>query len=87
MNPVRASRRARVVAVFIVSCWCGSILATPNSTPPPIGAPMRQLRWEQLANRDVSELGSEALQINPRAWYHSETENFIIHYRNFSDAL
>ena len=25
--------------------------------------------------------------MNPRAWYHGETENFIIHYRNFSDAL
>ncbi len=25
--------------------------------------------------------------MNPRAWYHGETEDFIIHYRNFSDAL
>ena len=59
----------------------------PNSTPPPIGAPLRQLRWEQLANKEVSYLGSEALGKNPRAWYHGETENFIIHYRNFGDAL
>jgi hypothetical protein len=32
-------------------------------------------------------LGGEALAINPRGWYHGETENFIIHYRVFSDAL
>jgi hypothetical protein len=48
---------------------------------------MRQLLWEQLTNRDVSYLGGEALAMNPRAWYHGETEDFIIHYRNFSDAL
>ena len=48
---------------------------------------MRQERWEALSNRDVSPLGNEALAMNPRAWYHGETENFIIHYRNLSDAL
>lgn len=48
---------------------------------------MRQLRWEQLANQEVSSLGAQALEMNPRAWYHGETENFIIHYRNFGDAL
>jgi hypothetical protein len=58
-----------------------------NSTPPPIGAPMRQEGWGQLSNREISYVGSEALAMNPRGWYHGETENFIIHYRNFSDAL
>jgi hypothetical protein len=69
-------------------------LATPaptltraDSTPPPLGAPMRQESWEQLSNREISPVGSEALAINARGWYHGETENFIIHYRNFSDAL
>src|SRR5947209_11669575 len=58
-------------------------LATPSSvslassTPPPTGAPMRQLTWETIANRDVSYLGSQALAMNPRAWYHGETENFV----------
>jgi hypothetical protein len=61
--------------------------ALPNSTPPPLGAPMRQASWETLSNREISYLGSEALGINPRGWYHGETENFIIHYRTFSDAL
>jgi hypothetical protein len=59
----------------------------PNSTPPPIGAPMRQKNWDQLSNREISHFGSEALAMNPRGWYQGETENFIIHYRNFSDAL
>lgn len=48
---------------------------------------MRQLTWETIANRDISPLGEQALAINPRAWYHGETENFILHYRVFSDAL
>jgi hypothetical protein len=70
-----------------------SLLATPsplpqsNSTPPPLGAPMRQETWEKLSNREISYLGSEALAINARGWSHGETEDFIIHYRNFSDAL
>jgi Peptidase MA superfamily len=62
-----------------------SLLA--NSTPPPFGATMRQKSWDQLPNRDISYVGSQALAMNPRGWYHGETENFIIHYRNFSDAL
>jgi hypothetical protein len=48
---------------------------------------MRQLTWATLSNKDVSYLGSKALEMNPRGWYHGETENFILHYRNFSDAL
>jgi hypothetical protein len=48
---------------------------------------MRQKSWDQLPNRDISYVGSQALAMNPRGWYHGETENFIIHYRNFSDAL
>ena len=59
----------------------------PNLTPPPLNAPMRQKTWDTLSNRDVSHLGERALGMNPRGWYHGETENFIIHYRNFSDAL
>jgi hypothetical protein len=48
---------------------------------------MRQKSWETISNREISYLGREALGLNPRNWYHGETENFIIHYRNFSDAL
>jgi hypothetical protein len=58
-----------------------------NSTPPPFGATMRQESWNQLPNKEISYLGSQALAMNPRVWYHGETENFIIHYRTFSDAL
>jgi Peptidase MA superfamily len=49
--------------------------------------PMRQMTWAQLSNREISFVGSKALEMNPRGWYHAETEDFIIHYRNFSDAL
>jgi len=59
----------------------------PGATPPPLGAPLRQESWEKLSNRQISHVGSEALAINPRGWSHGETEDFIVHYRNFSDAL
>src|ERR1043166_3798189 len=88
------------VACAILIGWCGisfgatapdlrrpSPLPLPNSTPPPLGAPMRQVTWATLSNQEISYLGSRALEMNPRSWYHGETENFIIHYRNFSDAL
>src|SRR4051812_40392301 len=61
--------------------------APPNSTPPPLGATMRQKTWNALSNQEVSLLGGQALGMNPRSWFHGETEDFIIHYRNFSDAL
>lgn len=48
---------------------------------------MRQEVWQKLSNQEISIVGSEALAINPRGWFHGETEDFIIHYRNFSDAL
>jgi hypothetical protein len=48
---------------------------------------MRQVSWETLSNREISALGNKALGMNPLGWYHGETEDFIIHYRNFSDAL
>src|SRR4051812_32964313 len=58
-----------------------------SSTPPPLAAPMSQKTWETISNRDTSLLGNQALAMNARNWYHGETENFILHYRNFSDAL
>lgn len=61
--------------------------AVINSTPPPLSAPMRQKTWDTISNRDTSQLGNQLLGLNPRNWYHGETENFILHYRNFSDAL
>jgi hypothetical protein len=63
----------------------GSALSNP--TPPPLGAPMRQATWEKLSYREITEIGARALALNPRAWFHGETEDFVIHYRNFSDAL
>jgi hypothetical protein len=79
-----------VVLSFAIFLAGGSSLFSQNlsnATPPPIGAPMRQVNWDQLSNRNISSRGAEALAMNPRNWFHGETEDFIIHYRNFSDAL
>ena len=59
----------------------------PLSTPPPYDVPLRQERWEQLPNREISAAGQQALAIKPEQWRHGETENFIVHYRSISDAL
>ena len=58
-----------------------------RSTPPPLSAPLRQEKWEQLSNTEISKPGTEALGVRPQQWYHGETENFVVHYRNFGDAL
>ena len=59
----------------------------PVSTPPPFDFPLRQETWAQLSNREVSREGAAALALRPQQWYHGETENFVFHYRNLSDAL
>jgi hypothetical protein len=58
-----------------------------RSTPPPYDVPLRQERWEQLADHATSPAGEKALALRPDQWRHGETENFIIHYRSLSDAL
>ena len=57
------------------------------STPPPLATPLRQETWAQLSNTEISRLGTEALALRPQQWGHGETENFVVHYRNFGDAL
>ncbi|MGI8432855.1 MAG: hypothetical protein ACR2MW_11275 [Chthoniobacterales bacterium] len=48
---------------------------------------LRQERWEELANHEISHDGQTALALRPQQWHHGETENFIFHYRGLSDAL
>jgi hypothetical protein len=48
---------------------------------------LRQERWEQLPNHEISDAGEKALALKPTQWRHGETDNFIIHYRSMSDAL
>ena len=60
---------------------------SPASTPPPLATPLRQETWAQLSNTEISRLGTEALALRPQQWGHGETENFVVHYRNFGDAL
>jgi hypothetical protein len=78
---------ASLILFFPGMLACAGVPAGANSTPPPIGAPMRQVAWDQLSNHNISHRGEEALAMNPHNWYHGETEDFIIHYRTFSDAL
>ena len=61
--------------------------AVVRSTPPPYDVPLRQERWEQLADLAISPAGEKALAIRPEQWRHGETENFVVHYRSLSDAL
>jgi hypothetical protein len=65
----------------------GSTSPSIASTPPPLAAPLRQETFAQLSDSEISPTGAQALAIKPRQWYHGETENFVVHYRNFSDAL
>ncbi len=38
--------------------------------------------WAQMSNKFFSNLGERALSINPPAWQHAETTNFIYHFRS-----
>ena len=38
-----------------------------------------QKTWETLSDRNVSDWGQTALQIQPNHWKHGETDHFIIH--------
>ena len=58
-----------------------------RSTPPPYDVPLRQERWEQLADHAISPAGAQALALRPNQWRHGETQNFIIHFRSLGDAL
>ena len=40
----------------------------------------QQKTWDTLSDRDVSDWGQTALQIQPNHWKHGETDHFIIHY-------
>lgn len=65
---------------------------TPKPPParaarPPYDVPLRQERWEQLPNHQISLAGEQALALRPAQWRHGETDNFIIHYRSIGDAL
>jgi hypothetical protein len=61
--------------------------ALPRATPPPYDVPLRQVRWEDLTNHEISPAGAQALALQPAQWRQGETDHFIIHYRGMSDAL
>ena len=49
--------------------------------------PLRQERWEDLPNHEISPAGEQALAFQRAQWRHGETDHFIIHYRSMGDAL
>jgi hypothetical protein len=53
---------------------------------PPRDVPVIEKKWEELANKEVSEYGAKALAIEPKKWKHAETENFILHFRRMTEA-
>jgi hypothetical protein len=67
--------------------WIAPALTTlAPSTSRPYGVPLRQERWEQLPNREISAAGQQALTIKTERWRRDETENFIVHHRSIGDA-
>jgi len=62
--------------------------ALPNTTAPepPREIPLVEKSRDALSNQDVGEEGRLALDIKPEKWKHAETENFIIHFRRFTEA-
>jgi hypothetical protein len=59
----------------------------PVHAAPPREIPLVEKKFEQLSNPEgISADGRLALSINPSKWRHTETENFIVHYRRATEA-
>jgi len=58
-------------------------------TPPPEPArdiPLLEKKWEELSNHEIGDYGKVALAIKPDRWKHAESENFIFHFRRYTEA-
>lgn len=42
--------------------------------------------WEKLSHKKLMEFGEKALGTDPHAWQHGETEHFVFHFHELSDA-
>lgn len=67
----------------------------PSSSPgsgfqqapePPRDIPLVEKSRDQLSNQNFGAEGKLALSIKPEKWKHAETENFILHFRRFTEA-
>jgi hypothetical protein len=61
--------------------------SSPASPPePPRDIPVVEKKWDDLSDKEIGENGKIALAIKPEKWKHAETENFVIHFRRFTEA-
>lgn len=80
----RINSIAALAAVWLLGGSADSLQAAEDS--PPRDAPLKEKKWEELTNQEVSDDGKKALAINPAKWKHAETDNFILHYRRMTEA-
>lgn len=61
-----------------VACLCGLVF-TPTA-PAVEYHEFAEQPFDQLSDRQLSEWGERALQINPEKWKHGETAHFVVHF-------
>ena len=47
---------------------------------------IQEVSWNQLSDRELTDIGRQALKIYGDAWHHAETEHFIYHFHNVKEA-
>ena len=69
-----------VVRALILLLPASLLAATPDDSS-------QERTLAQLSDREMSDWGHAALQVNPQHWKHGETDHFIIHYFRFADMI
>src|SRR2546428_5615623 len=78
---------AIIAALALPVLPASAALGSPTPEPaPPHDIPLKEKKWDELADKNVSSNGEKALAINPQKWKHAETDNFIIHFRRVTEA-
>jgi hypothetical protein len=63
--------------------------AAGQTTPAPAAAPVVTLvekPWEKISHKKLMEFGEKAIGSDPHTWQHGETEHFVFHFHELSDA-
>ena len=47
---------------------------------------MKEVAWRDLNDRQLTELGEQALKVYGDAWMHAETEHFVYHFHDAKEA-
>jgi len=70
-------------------------LPSPSASPavrqtvmqePPRDIPLVEKKWGELSDQQIGNYGTIALAIKPDKWKHAETDNYILHFRRFTEA-